>query len=187
MTRNFVRALRATLVLALLTGIIYPVALTGIAKVLMPGKAEGSLVRVDGRVVGSSLVGQAWDGSDWFHGRPSAVDYDAASSGGSNLGPNSRELADQIEARVQAILELESPYQPNLTVAGIPVDLLTASGSGLDPDISVEAARLQAPRIAERHDLPLQEVLDLIADATSQGPERVNVLSLNLQLQRLEG
>jgi K+-transporting ATPase ATPase C chain len=185
---NAVRALRAVLVLALLTGIAYPLAVTGIAQLTMSDKADGSLVRVDGEVLGSSSIGQLWEGEQWFHGRPSAVDYDASTSSGSNLGPNSQELSDQIAERADAILELEGPYHPGLTVSGIPVDLLTTSASGLDPDISVAAAELQAARIAKVRGLPLEQVRSLIEDHTEEptlgflGEERVNVLELNLAL-----
>ena len=188
MIPNAVRALRAVLVLALLTGIAYPLAITGFAQLTMSDKADGSLVRVDGEVLGSSSIGQLWEGEQWFHGRPSAVDYDASTSSGSNLGPNSQELSDRIAERADAILELEGPYHPGLTVSGIPVDLLTTSASGLDPDISVAAAELQAARIAKVRGLPLEQVRSLIEDHTEEptlgflGEERVNVLELNLAL-----
>jgi K+-transporting ATPase ATPase C chain len=187
---NVFRALRAVIVLALLTGLLYPLAITGIAQLTMGNKADGSLVRVDGRVVGSSSIGQLWEGDQWFNGRPSAIDYDASTSSGSNLGPNSKELADEIAQRARAILKLEGPYQPGATVADIPADLLTASASGLDPDISVAAAEFQAPRIAQVRGLSMQQVQALI-DAHTVGPalgflgqEHVNVLELNLALQR---
>jgi K+-transporting ATPase ATPase C chain len=187
---NALRALRAVVVLGLLTGVVYPLVITGIAQVTMSDKADGSLVRVDGQVVGSSSIGQLWEGEEWFHGRPSAVDYDASTSSGSNLGPNSQSLADLIEERAQTILELESSYRPGLAVADIPVDLLTASASGLDPHISVDAAVFQAPRIAEVRGLSLDQVQALI-DEHTEGPtlgflgqERVNVLELNLALEQ---
>jgi K+-transporting ATPase ATPase C chain len=188
--RNVTRALLAVVVLAILTGLVYPLAITGIAQVTMPGRADGSLVRQGGRIVGSSSIGQLWDGEEWFHGRPSAIDYDASTSSGSNLGPSSAELSRLIDERAQAIVDLEDPYRPGLTVADIPVDLLTASASGLDPHISFAAARLQAPRIAEVRGLPLERVLALIDDHTDRpmlgllGQERVNVLRLNLALSR---
>jgi K+-transporting ATPase ATPase C chain len=162
--------------------------MTGIAQVTMPGRADGSLVDVDDRVVGSSSVGQLWEGEEWFHGRPSAIDYDASTSSGSNLGPNSQELADLIDERANAILELEGPYRDDLTVADIPADLLTASASGLDPHISVAAAELQAPRIADVRGMSLEDVMALIDEHTESpmlgflGKERVNVLELNLAL-----
>jgi K+-transporting ATPase ATPase C chain len=189
--RNAVRALRAVVVLAVLTGLVYPLAVTGLAQLTMPDRADGSLVRVDGEVVGSSVIGQRWDGEEWFHGRPSSVDYDASTSSGSNLGPNSRELSDLIAERAQAVVELEGPYVPGLTVADMPVDLLTAPASGLDPHISVAAADLQAPRVAETRNLPLERVRALIRDHIDPrsfgvvGQPRVNVLELNLALEQL--
>lgn len=189
MIRNALRAVRATVVLALLTGLAYPLVMTGIAQVTMESKADGSLVIVDGETVGSSMIGQLWEGEEWFHGRPSSVDYDASTSSGSNLGPNSQALADLIAERAQAILDLESPYVEGLEVADIPVDLMTASASGLDPHISVAAADLQAPRIAAVRDLSLEQVRALIDDHTEGrvlgflGQERVNVLELNLALE----
>jgi potassium-transporting ATPase KdpC subunit len=185
---NAFRALRAVVVLALITGLAYPLVITGIAQLTQSDKADGSLIRVDGHVVGSSSIGQVWEGQEWFQGRPSAVDYDASTSSGSNLGPNSQELSDLFVERAEAILKLERPYTPGLTVADIPIDLLTASASGLDPHISVEAAELQAPRIAEVRGLSLERVRALIDDHTEGpvlgflGKERVNVLELNLAL-----
>ena len=149
MIPNAMRALRAVVVLALLTGLAYPLVMTGIAQLTMSGKADGSLISVDGKLVGSSSIGQLWEGEEWFHGRPSAIDYDASTSSGSNLGPNSQDLSDQIAERADSILELEGPYNQGLSIADIPADLLTASASGLDPHISVAAAELQAPRIAQ--------------------------------------
>jgi K+-transporting ATPase ATPase C chain len=193
MIRNVLRALRAVVVLGVLTGLAYPLVITGIAQLTMSDEADGSLLHVDGQVVGSSSIGQLWEGDEWFHGRPSAIDYDASTSSGSNLGPSSRDLADLVEERAQAVLDLEGPYTPGLAVADIPVDLLTASASGLDPHISVAAAELQAPRIAEVRGLSLERVLELIDDNTDGralgflGQERVNVLELNLALDRAAG
>ncbi|HEX5949608.1 MAG TPA: potassium-transporting ATPase subunit KdpC [Actinomycetota bacterium] len=193
MIRDVVRALRAVVVLGLLTGLAYPLSITGIAQLTMSDRADGSLIRVDGRVVGSSSIGQLWEGDRWFYGRPSSVAYDASTSSGSNLGPSSQALADLIEERAQGILDLEGPYRPSLAIADIPVDLLTASASGLDPHVSVAAAELQAPRIAEVRGLPLDRVRELI-DEHTEGPalgflgqERVNVLELNLALERAVG
>jgi potassium-transporting ATPase KdpC subunit len=183
-----VRALRAVVVLALLTGLAYPLVITGIAQLTMSDKADGSLISVDGKLVGSSSIGQLWEGEEWFHGRPSAIDYDASTSSGSNLGPNSQDLSDLISERADSILELEGPYQQGLTIADIPADLLTASASGLDPHISVAAAELQAPRIAQVRGLSLEQVRWLIHEHTEGptlgflGEERVNVLELNLAL-----
>ncbi|HKN81582.1 MAG TPA: potassium-transporting ATPase subunit KdpC [Actinomycetota bacterium] len=190
MIRQVFRALRAVVVLGLLTGLVYPLVITGVAQLVMQDKADGSLVRVNGQVVGSSSIGQVWDGEEWFHGRPSAIDYDASTSSGSNLGPNSQDLSDLIAERADSILELEGPYKQGLTIADIPADLLTASASGLDPHISVAAAELQAPRIAQVRGLSLEQVRALIDDHTEGptlgflGEERVNVLELNLALSQ---
>ncbi len=191
MIRTIVRATVATLLLAVLTGLLYPLAMTAFAQVVFKGAANGSLVEVNGQPVGSSLIGQEWKGPSWFYGRPSAVKDDASTSSGSNLGPRSQDLADDIAKRGAAIIALESPYHPGLTIAQIPVDLLTSSGSGLDPNISVEAAQFQAPRIAAQRHLPLDQVLTLIDDHTSAkqlgflGESRVNVLELNVALQEV--
>jgi K+-transporting ATPase ATPase C chain len=189
--RTALRALRATLLLAAVTGIAYPLVMTGIGQVAFAHDATGSLVDVAGQPVGSALIGQRWTGPQWFYGRPSAVQNDAATSSGTNLGPRSQQLADDIESRATAILNLESPYTPGLTTADIPVDLLAASGSGLDPDISVAAARFQAPRIASVRGLPPDEVMRLIDAHTAEktlgflGEPRVNVLELNIALQEV--
>ena len=186
--RTAVRALLATVVLVVLTGFIYPVVMTGIAQVAFRSDADGSLVQHNGATVGSSRIGQSWTGKQWFYGRPSAIDDDASTSGGTNLGPTSKPLSQDITKQIQAILSIEQPYDPSLTAAGIPVDLLTSSASGLDPDISVAAAQLQAPRIAAVRHLTLQQVQQLIAGHTTGktlgflGEPRVNVLELNLAL-----
>jgi len=187
--RNITRALIATVVLAVLTGLLYPLAMTAVAQVAFTEKANGSLVEVNGQPVGSALIGQRWVGPEWFYGRPSAVKDDASTSSGSNLGPRSQDLADDITERAAAIVKVESPYTPGLTVASIPVDLVTASGSGLDPDISVAAAQFQAPRIASVRGLPLDQVMGLIDANTAGktfgflGEPRVNVLELNVALE----
>jgi potassium-transporting ATPase KdpC subunit len=186
--RTAVRALIATVVLVVLTGLAYPLAMTAFAQATMSGDADGSLVQRDGVAVGSSRIGQAWTGPQWFYGRPSAVDYDASTSGGTNLGPTSQPLSNDIAKRISQILELEGRYTPGLTAAQIPVDLLTASASGLDPDISPAAAAFQASRIAVVRGLSLDQVQQLIdANTTSKtlgflGEPHVNVLALNLAL-----
>jgi K+-transporting ATPase ATPase C chain len=195
MTRNALRAVIATVVLAVITGLLYPLVMTGFAQVVFRGRADGSLVKADGRTVGSSLIGQQWTGPQWFYGRPSAISKpdDASTSSGSNLGPLSQALADAIKQRVAAILKVDGPYHPGLTASQIPVDLLTASASGLDPDISPQAAEFQAPRIAAVRNLPLAQVLALINDHIEGrslgllGEPRVNVLQLNLALQLIGG
>jgi potassium-transporting ATPase KdpC subunit len=186
--KTALRALIATVVLLVLTGVLYPVVMTGFAEVAFKNDANGSLVQRDGTEVGSSRIGQAWNGPRWFYGRPSAVDDDASTSSGSNLGPTSKPLSQDIGSRIQRILKLEGPYTVGLTAAQIPVDLVTASASGLDPDISVAAAGFQAPRIAAVRNIPLQQVEQLIAGATAGktlgflGEPHVNVLALNLAL-----
>jgi potassium-transporting ATPase KdpC subunit len=191
MMRNALRALLATVVLAVITGLLYPLAMTGFAQVAFHSKAEGSLEAVDGKPVGSRLIGQKWEGDEWFYGRPSAVDYDASTSSGSNLGPLSADLAKAITERAEAILKIEGPFTPGLSIATIPVDLLLASASGLDPDISAEAALFQAPRIAAVRHLSIESVRALIDEHTASPPlhlfgdPHVNVLELNLALSRL--
>ncbi len=189
MIRSIVRATLAVVVLAVLTGLVYPLVMTGVAQVAFSSRADGSIVDVHGKPVGSSMIGQAWSGPGWFYGRPSAVSYDASTSSGTNLGPSSQDLANAIKETAKGIIKLEAPYHPNLTVAQIPDDLLTSSGSGLDPDITPAAAKFQAPRIAAVHGLPLSQVMSLIDEHTSNrtlgflGMPRVNVLELNLALQ----
>jgi K+-transporting ATPase ATPase C chain len=189
--KTALRALLATIVLAVLTGLLYPLAITGVAQVALRGKADGSLVSENGQVVGSTSVGQGWTGSAWFHGRPSAVGYDASTSSGTNLGPTSATLSQDIKKQIAAVLKLEGPYDPGLTAAQIPADLVTASASGLDPDISLASALLQAPRIAAVRGLSLTQVRQLIDAHTSGkelgflGEQRVNVLQLNLALDRM--
>jgi K+-transporting ATPase ATPase C chain len=193
MIRNALRAVVATVVLAVITGLIYPLVMTGFAQVVFPSKANGSVVKTGGRDVGSALIGQEWTGPQWFYGRPSAISspYDASTSSGSNLGPLSKALADAIKERVAAIMKVDGPYHPGLNASSIPVDLLTASASGLDPDISPAAADFQAPRIAAVRQLPLGRVMALIRSHTESrtlgifGEPRVNVLELNVALQRL--
>jgi K+-transporting ATPase ATPase C chain len=191
MIKVALRALVATLLLAVLTGLVYPLVITGVAQLGLGSKADGSLVMVGGKVVGSSMIGQVWKGNQWFYGRPSAIEYDASTSSGSNLGPNSADLEKQISDRATAILKQEGPYSQGLTVSKIPPDLLTASGSGLDPDISEAAALFQVPRIAAVRRLPVAQVRALVEskvrspDLGFLGQSRVNVLALNIALSQL--
>jgi len=186
-------------VLTVLTGLVYPLAITGIAGVLFPAQAAGSLIEQDGKVVGSALIGQAFTSEKYFRGRPSATTtpdpndstknidapYNAANSGGSNLGPTSKALAERLNGDVDKLKE-ENP------AAAVPVDLVTTSASGLDADISPEAARFQAPRVAKARGLPEARVQELIQSRVQGrllgllGEPRVNVLELNIALDRLK-
>ena len=191
MRRELVIAIRMSLATLVLTGILYPLVMTGLAQVLFPRQANGSLVGVRDRVVGSSLIGQRFSDPGYFHGRPSAAGaegYDAAASGGSNLGPTSKKLRDRVAADVES-LRAQNP----LSAGPIPVDLITASGSGLDPHVSPEAARWQAPRVAAARGIPLAAVEALLA-TQAEGPTfrvfgdpRVNVLLLNVALDNRFG
>lgn len=193
-------ALRASLVTWVLCGIAYPLALIGLGQGLMPAQANGSLeTSPDGAVIGSRLIGQAWTGPAWFHGRPSATTdtdpndptktlpapYNAASSGGSNLGPTSKDLAERLLADRQALEET----QPELAGKTLPADMLTTSASGLDPDISPANAALQVTRVAEARGVPAAEIDALVQQHITGrslgifGEPRVNVLALNLALQ----
>jgi K+-transporting ATPase ATPase C chain len=183
-------ALLLLVVMTVLTGILYPLLVAGIARVLFPAQAAGSLVTVNGRVVGSGLIGQAFTDPGHFWSRPSASTpqpYNGTASGGSNLGPLNPALLDAVKARIQA---LRAADPGNL--APVPVDLVTASASGLDPDISVAAADYQAARVARVRGLPLKQVQALIARRTAGrllavlGEPRVNVLELNLALDALK-
>ncbi len=200
MLREIRPAIVFIVALTLITGVAYPFAMTGIAQMLFPSQAQGSLVERDGKVIGSSLIGQEFTSDGYFHGRPSAttapdpndpaktvaVPYNTANSGGSNLGPTSKSLIERIEGDI-AKLKQENPS------ARIPIDLVTASGSGLDPHISPQAALFQVPRIAKTRNLPEDQVRRLVAENTSGplagllGESRVNVLELNLALDRMAG
>jgi len=189
MRRQLVPALLVFLVLTMLTGVLYPLAVTAVAQVAFPGRADGSLIERDGEVVGSRLLGQGFSGESYFHSRPSAAGdgYDGASSSASNLGPTNEDLLTAVEERIAAFRELNG-LAPAADVA---VDAVTASGSGLDPHISPENARLQAARISRVRGIPLSEVLALVDDHTDGrslgflGEPGVNVLELNLALDAL--
>ncbi len=176
-------------VLTLITGVAYPAAVTGIAQALFPEQANGSLIEEKGDVLGSTLIGQPFSDPKYFWGRPSAtapMPYNAGASSGSNQGPTNPALEDAVKARIEA-LKGADPAQ----LAAIPVDLVTASGSGLDPHVSPAAARWQAPRVARERKLAESEVLALIErhgegrQLGFLGEPRVNVLTLNLALDRL--
>jgi K+-transporting ATPase ATPase C chain len=172
---------------SLLTGLVYPLVITGVVQMAMPERADGSLIVVDGHVVGSELIGQNFSGPGYFHGRPSAVSYAANGSGASNLGPTSSRLMDEVRRRVEQV-RMENNLPQNTPV---PADLVQSSASGLDPHISMEGAMLQVPRIAKARGLPESEVKLLVyqiiepAQFGILGQERVNVLKLNLALDDL--
>jgi K+-transporting ATPase ATPase C chain len=182
-------AIRSFLLLTVLTGVLYPLFVTAVAQVAMPDAANGSLVVRDGKVLGSRLIGQAFTDPTYFWGRPSATPeapYNAASSSGSNLGPTNPALRDAIAARIKALKEADPGND-----GPIPTDLVTASASGLDPDISVEAAEYQIDRVAKARGIKAEAVSPLVRKHTLQrqigilGEPRVRVLELNLDLDRL--
>jgi K+-transporting ATPase ATPase C chain len=184
------RAALAVIVLTLVFGLGYPLVMTGFARVAFPNRSNASLIERDGTVVGSKLAGQKFTSPKYFHSRPSAVDYNAAGTSFANYGPTSPELAKSVRDAARAVLKLEAPHNPGLTIGDIPVDAVTTSGSGIDPHISPAYARLQAARIASVRNLPKERVLDLIDESTDGrslgflGEPGVNVLELNLALDR---
>ena len=195
MLREFKPALAVFIVFSIATGLIYPLALTGVSRLLFPRQAEGSLLVAGGKAEnshwgcfqGSELIGQMFTRPDYFHGRPSAVDCDAAGSGASNMGPSSAKFLDQVRGRVEQVrrengLSADSP---------VPADMVLASGSGLDPDITPKAALLQVPRIARARGLQAADVERLVLEHTEPpqfgfwGQPRVNVVKLNCALDAL--
>jgi K+-transporting ATPase ATPase C chain len=201
MLRQIRPAIVMIIAMTVITGLIYPLGMTGIAQLIFPDQANGSLLKKeDGTVIGSSLIGQNFSEDKYFHGRPSATTdtdpndptktvpapYNAGNSGGSNLGPTSQPLIDRIKDDAEK-LKTENPSKP------IPVDLVTTSASGLDPDITPAAAEFQVPRVAKARNLPADKVQALVADMTQDrflgilGEKRVNVLKLNLALDALTG
>ncbi|MGC9991299.1 MAG: potassium-transporting ATPase subunit KdpC [Candidatus Cybelea sp.] len=185
MIQHLGTSVRVMIVSIVLLGIVYPLAMTGIAQALFPRQANGSLVTVNGKVVGSAIVGQLWTEPKYFHGRPSAAGkgYDPTQTGGTNYGPTSKKLIASTKATI-AQLEKENPDASGPP----PIDLVTSSGSGIDPDISPEAAIWEAPRVAKARAVPLATVNALIAQHIEGrtfgflGEPRVNVLELNMAL-----
>jgi potassium-transporting ATPase KdpC subunit len=191
MRRDVTTSILAAVVFTLMLGLAYPLFTTGVAQVLWPGKADGSQVELDGRVVGSRLIGQQFRGLRYFHSRPSATDYSANVTFFDNLGPNSKELSDLFRKNLAAYLRRERPFSPGLQAADVPPDAVQATASGVDPHISQANARIQARRVAEERGLPLERVLQLVDDNTDGralgllGEPGVNVLELNLALDRV--
>src|SRR5271167_1156264 len=180
MKKNLIISVLMTIVTTILLGIVYPLLVTGIAQVIFPHKANGQLISQNGKLVGSSVIGQPFTGPGYFHSRPSAAGtgYDAANSGGTNLGPTNKVLISRVDQDTEA-LHAENPGVP------VPVDLVTTSASGLDPHISIAAAQFQVPRIAHNRGISESQLLELIAANTESrqfgflGEPRVNVLELN--------
>src|SRR5262245_41012219 len=197
MVKEIRPALVLVVALTLITGLVYPLAMTGLAGTIFPRQAQGSLIEQDGKVVGSALIGQEFTSDRYFHGRPSATvapdpadatktvpaPYNAANSGGSNLGPTNKALVERVQGDVDK-LKAENPSEP------VPIDLVTTSGGGLDPHISPAAALFQVPRVAKARNMPEDRVRALVNEHTEGrtlgllGEPRVNVLALNLALDR---
>ena len=197
MLREIRPAIVLVVALTLITGLVYPLVMTGIAGVIFPYQAQGSLIEKEGKVVGSTLIGQVFADDKYFHGRPSATNapdpkdptktvdapYNAANSMGSNLGPTNKALIERVKGDVEKLKEENSS-------AAVPIDLVTTSGSGLDPHISPEAAQFQVPRVAKARNMPEDRVRQLVQDHTEGrflgllGEPRVNVLALNLALDQ---
>ncbi len=183
MKKNLTTAVLMTIATTILLGIVYPLVVTGLAQVLFPRQANGELIHRDGKLIGSSLIAQGFSGAGYFHPRPSAAGngYDAANSNGSQLGPTNQKLIDRVKGDV-ATAQADNPRLP------VPIDLVTTSASGLDPDITPAAARFQIPRVASERKAPASEIEKLVQQHTAGrqwgflGEPRVNVLELNLAL-----
>jgi len=188
MLEQLIPAIRMTVVLSVLTGMLYPALVTGVSQLLFHKQANGSLIEVNGKVIGSELIGQKFTRPEYFQGRPSAAGdgYDAANSGASNLGPTSRKLVERIQADVEKFRKENPEFQ-----GPIPADLVTASASGLDPDLSPASAAAEVPRVARARGVTPAQVQQLVGRFTAHrqlgflGEPRVNVLRLNLALDSM--
>lgn len=182
-------SLVAVVVMTIVLGLLYPLVVTGLSQVLFPGAANGSKVSFDGRVVGSRLIGQEFKGKAFFHSRPSATGYSGDATFFANVGPNSKEGREEVRENLAAYIKLNKPYDKSLTKEDVPVDAVTNSASGVDPQISEANARIQAHRVAAVRGLPLDEVEALIDGAVEGrglgvfGEPGVNVLELNIALE----
>jgi len=189
--RDLLTSLIAVVLMTLVLGLAYPLVITGIAQVVFPGQANGSKVSFDGKLVGSKLIGQEFKGKAYFHSRPSATEYSADATFFGNAGPNSAELRDTIRENLAAYVKREKPYDKTLTRKQVPVDAVTESASGVDPQISEANARIQARRVAAVRRLSLDEVESLISNHTDGrslgvlGEPGVNVLQLNIALEEV--
>ena len=183
MKKNLITAVLMTIATTILFGLVYPLVVTGLAQVIFPKQANGQLIQKDGKTIGSRIIGQGFSGPGYFHSRPSAAGngYDAANSGGSNLGPTNQKLIDRVKGDV-ATAQTENPGQ------SAPIDLVTTSASGFDPHITPAAAEFQLPRVAKERGAPVEQLRALVAKHTEirqlgvLGEARVNVLELNLEL-----
>ena len=188
MKKNILVAIWFTLVTTVIFGVIYPLAVTAVAQLLFRNRANGQLIERNGKLVGSKIIGQTFTGPGYFHSRPSAAGtgYDPMASGGSNLAPTNRNLIERVKADVQK-LHIENPDAP------IPIDLVTTSGSGLDPDISPDAAEFQIPRVAHSRNMKQEDLRDLVQKHTKGrdlgflGEPRVNIMELNIELNDQRG
>jgi K+-transporting ATPase ATPase C chain len=185
--RTLIVAIKMTIVMTVLTGAVYPLAMVGVARVVFPVQAQGSLIVRGGKVLGSSIIGQNFSKPGYFHSRPSAAGdkgYDASASSGSNLGPTNKALIEAVRSRLKGVLE----ENPGVTAAQVPIDMVTTSGSGLDPEISPAAAELQVPRVARARGISEDQVRKLVEESTRGrnlgilGEPGVNVVALNMAL-----
>jgi K+-transporting ATPase ATPase C chain len=187
MKNHWIISLKITLITIVLFGVLYPLLITGIAKIVAPNNGKGEEIVANGKVVGFELIGQKFDDDSYFNSRPSAVDYNAASTGGSNKGPTNQDYLSQVQARIDSFLV----HNPGVKKEAIPVDLVTASGGGLDPHISPAAALIQVDRISRVRNIDRDKLMALVSEHTEDpifglGTSRVHVLRLNIDLDKLK-